>query len=168
MERFRLRNAPPRPLVILSAAKDLARLRRPAPSGSDADDGNSYTARFSDEQTSWAVTKQYWVYILTNHARTLYTGVTNDLARRVAEHRAGRGGAFTARYRIDRLVHFEEFGDVRDAIQREKQIKGWTREKKVRLVEAQNAGWIDLAPPRLETLDETPRSPPRDPSLRSG
>ena len=92
--------------------------------------------------------KQYWVYILTNHARTLYTGVTNDLPRRLAEHRAGRGGAFTARYKIAQLVYFEEHGDARDAIRREKEIKGWTREKKLRLVEEGNAGWLDLAPPR--------------------
>ena len=114
--------------------------------------------------------KQYWVYILTNHARTLYTGVTNDLGRRVAEHRAGRGGAFTTRYRIDRLVHVEVFGDVRDAIRREKEIKGWTREKKLRLVEEANAGWVDLAPRRGgdEPLVEVPREPGVDPSLRSG
>ena len=72
--------------------------------------------------------------------------MTNDLARRVAEHRAGRGGAFTARYRVHRLVCFEEFSDIRDAIRREKQIKGWAREKKTRLVESQNGGGVDLAP----------------------
>ena len=96
--------------------------------------------------------------------------MTNDLTRRVAEHRAGRGGAFTMRYQIGRLVHAEAFGDVRDAIRREKEIKGWTREKKLRLIEETNAGWVDLAP--LCVGDErsvmAPREPRVDPSLRSG
>lgn len=90
--------------------------------------------------------KQYWVYILSNHARTLYTGVTNNLQRRVAEHRAGEGGAFTRKYRIGQLVYYEEHPSVHDAIRREKEIKGWRREKKVRLIERGNAGWIDLGP----------------------
>ena len=109
--------------------------------------------------------KQYWVYILTNHARTLYTGVTNDPGRRLAEHRAGLGGAFTRRYRIGRLVYYEEHSDVRDALRREKEIKGWTREKKLRLVETTNAGWIDLSPPRPR---EAPSGSGGDSSLRSG
>ena len=89
--------------------------------------------------------KQYWVYILASRSRRLYTGVTNDLRRRLAEHRAGKGSTFAARYHIDRLVYFEEHADVRDAIRREKEIKGWTREKKLRLIERRNAGWLDLA-----------------------
>ena len=97
--------------------------------------------------------KQYWVYILASRSRRIYTGVTNDLARRLAEHRAGRGSAFTSRYHIDRLVYFEEHIDVRDAIRREKEIKGWAREKKLRLIEQTNAGWLDLAPTdRTDTL----------------
>ncbi|MEM0962885.1 MAG: GIY-YIG nuclease family protein [Bacteroidota bacterium] len=92
--------------------------------------------------------RSYWVYILASKTRVLYVGMTNDLARRVAEHRAGEGGAFTKRYRVRRLVYCEEHPDPRDAIAREKRIKGWTREKKLRLVEARNAGWLDLAPPR--------------------
>ncbi|WP_420456420.1 GIY-YIG nuclease family protein [Rubrivirga sp.] len=90
--------------------------------------------------------KPYWVYILASRSRRLYIGVTNDLARRLAEHRSGTGSVFARRYRIDRLVHFEEYGDIRDAIAREKRLKGWTRERKLRLVESANAGWIDLAP----------------------
>jgi putative endonuclease len=92
--------------------------------------------------------KQYWVYILASRSRRLYTGVTNDLRRRLAEHRAGKGSAFAARYHINRLVYFEEHPDARDAIRREKAIKGWTREKKLRLIERRNAGWLDLAPER--------------------
>ncbi|OZC04373.1 GIY-YIG nuclease family protein [Rubricoccus marinus] len=89
---------------------------------------------------------QYWVYILASQSRRLYTGVTNDLARRVEEHRAGVGSAFTRRYKIHRLVHFEEHRNVRDAIQREREIKAWRREKKTRLIESHSAGWLDLAP----------------------
>jgi putative endonuclease len=89
--------------------------------------------------------KQYWVYILTNRSGTLYVGMTNDLERRVREHKAGRVPGFIKRYNIDRLIHFETFGEVRDAIQREKQIKGWVRRKKVALIEQANPGWQDLA-----------------------
>lgn len=89
--------------------------------------------------------KTYWTYLLASRTRVLYVGVTNDLARRVEEHRAGRGGAFTKRYRVRRLVYAEEHADVRDAIRREKQVKGWRRERKVALVEAANPEWRDLA-----------------------
>jgi putative endonuclease len=89
--------------------------------------------------------KSYWVYVLASRSRALYVGVTNDLGRRVAEHRAGEGGAFTRRYNVHRLVYAEEHADVRGAIRREKQIKGWKRARKVALVEAENADWRDLA-----------------------
>ena len=89
--------------------------------------------------------RQYWVYIATNAAKTLYTGVTNDLVRRMYEHRNHLVPGFTSKYKIDRLVHFEETSDVNEAIAREKQIKGWRREKKVRLIEAANPGWTDLS-----------------------
>ena len=89
--------------------------------------------------------KTYWTYLLASRTRVLYVGVTNDLARRVAEHRAGRGGAFTRRYNVRRLVYAEEHADVRDAIRREKEIKGWKRERKVALVEGVNPEWRDLA-----------------------
>jgi putative endonuclease len=88
--------------------------------------------------------RHYFVYIMTNRARTLYTGVTNDLRRRVYEHREKIIPGFTKRYDIDRLVYFEATTDVRSAIAREKQIKGWRREKKLDLIESMNPGWEDL------------------------
>ena len=87
----------------------------------------------------------YCVYILTNHARTLYIGVTNDLGRRLMEHRTGMVPGFTKRYHVHQLVHYEPFRYVYDALRREKELKGWTRAKKVALVESENAGWVDLA-----------------------
>ena len=86
----------------------------------------------------------YWVYIMTNRSGTLYTGMTGDLARRVHEHRCRLVPGFTTRYRIDRLVHAESFPEVRDAIAREKQIKGWDRAKKLALVSQTNPDWRDL------------------------
>jgi putative endonuclease len=88
--------------------------------------------------------RQYWVYIATNHSRTLYVGVTSDLQKRIAEHQSATTGGFTSRYRIDSLVYFESTTDIFSAIAREKQIKGWSREKKLRLVESKNPGWVDL------------------------
>lgn len=89
--------------------------------------------------------KTYYVYIMTNRSGTLYTGVTNDLERRVYEHKCGIGSKFAARYKTDRLVHFEQFPDVRDAIAREKQIKGWLRAKKMALIQSSNPRWVDLS-----------------------
>ncbi len=89
--------------------------------------------------------KRYFVYILTNAGGTvLYVGFTNDLSGRVDEHAAGCGSAFTKKYRVHRLLYFEEYGDVRQAIAREKQIKGWRRSKKEVLIRSMN--------PRLENL----------------
>ncbi len=89
--------------------------------------------------------KTYYVYIMTNRPGTLYTGVTNDLERRVYEHNSRTGSRFTSRYKIDRLVHFETFSDVLEAIAREKQIKGWLRQKKIALIESNNPSWEDLS-----------------------
>jgi len=89
--------------------------------------------------------RTYWVYILASRSRVLYTGVTNDLGRRVCEHKQGLIPGFTQKYRVTRLVHFEQFGDIRDAIAREKQIKGWVRARKLKLIEAWNHTWDDLA-----------------------
>lgn len=85
--------------------------------------------------------RSYWVYILASRTRVLYVGVTNDLARRLAEHRAGTGSAFTRRYRVHDLVYAEEHARVTDAIRREKEIKGWTRARKTALVESLNPAW---------------------------
>jgi putative endonuclease len=90
--------------------------------------------------------RTYYVYVLASRSRVLYIGVTNNLMRRVSEHREGRdAGAFTARYRVTRLVYFEVFTYVLDAIAREKQIKSWRRSKKVDLIERRNPSWKDLA-----------------------
>jgi putative endonuclease len=91
------------------------------------------------------MSRTYWVYTLASRSRNLYTGVTNDLQRRMIEHRQGLVPGFTARYRIFRLVHFEQFADIRDAIAREKEIKGWRREKKIWLIERRNPAWQDFA-----------------------
>jgi putative endonuclease len=82
---------------------------------------------------------------MTNRSKTLYTGVTNNLVRRVWEHKTGSGSEFAAKYKIDRLVYFERFTDVRNAIAREKQIKGLLRIKKIALIVALNPAWRDLS-----------------------
>jgi putative endonuclease len=84
------------------------------------------------------------VYILANRSRTIYVGVTNDLGRRIEEHRAKVVPGFTQTYRLDKLVYYEMTSDVRSAIAREKQIKGWRREKKLALIESLNPTWRDL------------------------
>ena len=86
----------------------------------------------------------YWVYILASDHRTLYTGITNDLELRIRGHREGET-RFTRKYNIHRLVYFEEFADPVAAIEREKQIKSWTRRKRVDLIERVNPEWRDLS-----------------------
>jgi putative endonuclease len=93
----------------------------------------------------WLV-RDYWVYIMTNISNTvLYTGVTNALRRRVAEHKAGLGSAFTSRYRIHKLVFYERFVRITDAIATEKKIKAGSRAKKIALIEEHNPQWNDLS-----------------------
>ena len=89
--------------------------------------------------------KHYYVYILTNHSQTLYTGVTNDLQRRMYEHKHYLVEGFTSKYHITRLAYFEETSDVYAAIEREKQIKSWVRAKKMALIESINPEWRDLS-----------------------
>ncbi|MBL8126408.1 MAG: GIY-YIG nuclease family protein [Chloroflexia bacterium] len=88
---------------------------------------------------------------MTNRSDTLYIGMTNNLARRIWQHRVGTVEGFAATYRIDRLIYAETFSEVRDAIAREKQLKGWRREKKVALIAATNPEWKDLGEEWLET-----------------
>src|SRR5262245_24083719 len=90
--------------------------------------------------------RSYAVYILTNpHSTVLYTGVTNNLERRLSEHKANPRSTFTGRYHAHKLVYFELFGAPRFAIAREKQIKAGPRSKKVALIESMNPGWRDLS-----------------------
>ena len=91
--------------------------------------------------------RAYYVYILASRiGGTLYIGVTSDLVRRVYEHREKLVRGFTERYGLSRLVYFEQFGDVRAAILREKQMKRWRRAWKVRIIEEKNPNWDDLYP----------------------
>jgi putative endonuclease len=85
------------------------------------------------------------VYILASARKALYIGVTNDLRRRLYEHKTGAIPGFTTRYTVDRLVYYECTSEARSAIEREKQLKGWRRERKVKLIEASNPEWDDLA-----------------------
>jgi putative endonuclease len=88
----------------------------------------------------------YWVYMMSNKTRSvLYIGVTNDLLVRVAQHRRGEIAGFTRDYHCTNLVYCAHFRDIRDAISREKQLKGWRRSKKNALVERDNPRWKDLA-----------------------
>ncbi len=89
--------------------------------------------------------KIYFVYIMSNRSKKLYTGFTNSLIRRVREHKLGIGSIFAAKYKLDRLVYFERFEDVHRAIGREKEIKGWLRIKKVALIVSVNPAWRDLS-----------------------
>ncbi len=87
--------------------------------------------------------RRYWVYILASNSRRLYVGVTNNLRRRLVEHREGHSRGFTSRYAIVQLVYFEQTSNVAAAIAREKQIKGWSRRKKLALIATQNPEFSD-------------------------
>lgn len=89
--------------------------------------------------------RSYYVYIMTNLSRTFYVGITNNLERRVSEHQQKLVEGFTKKYNITLLVYYEIFGNVREAIAREKQIKDWRREKKIALIESMNPVWRDLS-----------------------
>jgi putative endonuclease len=89
--------------------------------------------------------KSYFVYIMSNKSRRLYTGITSTLGQRVYQHKNKVLPGFTARYKFDMLVYFEEYSYVMDAIAREKEIKSWRREKKMRLILAENPDWADLS-----------------------
>jgi len=105
--------------------------------------------------------KAFFVYMMTNRSRVvLYTGITNRPVRHVWEHQNGEIKGFTKKYKVNRLVYYENFDDPRDAISREKEIKGWRRSKKNVLVEKLNPKWADLSPMVFQGM--------RGPSLRSG
>ncbi len=89
--------------------------------------------------------KEYYVYIMTNGVRTLYTGVTNDLMRRVFEHKEKLVDGFTKKYNITMLVYYETSSDVQAAIAREQQLKSWRRSKKIALIESSNPQWKDFS-----------------------
>ena len=109
--------------------------------------------------------RAYYVYIHVSRPNgTLYTGVTNNLERRLWEHRQDSIEGFTKRYGVHRLVHFEETDDVASAIRREKVIKGWSRARKIALIESENPlwkdlaeGWFDAVPDRTLRMDSSPR-----------
>ena len=109
--------------------------------------------------------RSYFVYIVSivsSRSRIVYTGVTNNLGRRILEHRTKLIPGFTKKYRIHRLMYYEAFGDIRDAIAREKQIKAWTRAKRVALIEAKNPTWADLSESLFARIEkQIPRSEPR-------
>jgi putative endonuclease len=106
---------------------------------------------------------KFWVYIVASNTGTLYTGITGFLSRRVGQHKSGEFEAFTTKYKCHRLVYYQAYGDAGKAIRREKQIKGWTRAKKIALIEKMNPRWEDLAEHwgremlfRGESLKKTP------------
>ena len=88
---------------------------------------------------------KFWVYILVSRTGTLYTGVTGYIDRRISQHKMDSIEGFTKKYKVHRLVYYETFDHVQNAIRREKQLKGWRREKKVVLIEKANPRWQDLA-----------------------
>jgi putative endonuclease len=88
---------------------------------------------------------KFWVYIVASQTGTLYVGMTNNIERRMREHKSGEVEGFASRYGCNRLVYWESFDEVQRAINREKQLKGWTRAKKIGLLESMNPRWADLA-----------------------
>ena len=103
---------------------------------------------------------RFYTYILGSLSGTLYIGMTNNLIRRIRQHKQHKIAGFTARYGVDRLLYFGSFDDVRTAISREKQLKGWTRQKKIALIETLNPSWVDLSQEWYED-DRGPSTPLR-------
>ena len=88
---------------------------------------------------------QYFVYIMSSNSGTLYIGISNSIYRRALQHKTGNIEGFSSKYHCNRLVHYESFDNVHHAIGREKELKGWTRPKKIALIESRNPRWTDLA-----------------------
>src|SRR3990172_5936904 len=135
---------------MLSAAKHLAGLEKRRTRW-DAGGGGLLCNRSGDKKMA---RRSYYVYLMANESRMMYTGVTNNLERRVSEHSGKMYVGFMKKYNIKRLVYYEEMGDVRDAIAREKQIKGWLRSKKVALIESLNPQWRDLSEEWFDDLQD--------------
>ncbi|MSU75302.1 MAG: GIY-YIG nuclease family protein [Candidatus Magasanikbacteria bacterium] len=104
----------------------------------------------------------FYVYIMASVSRVLYVGVTNDLIERVEQHKDGVYEGFSKRYKTNKLVYYEYYNDIKQAIHREKEIKAWRREKKIRLIESMNPTWKDLY------WDITDRDPSSAARPRSG
>jgi putative endonuclease len=98
--------------------------------------------------------RQYYTYMMSNRSKTIYTGVTNGLRKRVCQHKLGVNEGFTHKYKLDRLVYYETYSHVLDAIAREKQIKGWLRIKKIELIVSVNPTWVDLSRKLFPDLEE--------------
>ncbi len=113
-------------------------------------------------------TKHYYVYILASLSGTLYIGITNNLERRMVEHKEGLIPGFTKQYGVCRLIYFESYDDVRSAIHREKQLKGWRREKKITLIRSKNPSWKDLAKDWYESRGPSTRDRDKTAVARSG
>jgi putative endonuclease len=94
--------------------------------------------------------ERYYAYIMASRSRVLYVGMTNNLSRRIREHKQGEADGFAARYNVTRLVWYRAFPRPQDAIAAEKKIKGWLRKKKVALIEKKNPSWKDLGPAVME------------------
>jgi len=107
--------------------------------------GKRYGDKKGQEDKRIKAIKQYYVYIMASRSRTLYTGVTDDLVQRVFEHKDKLIEGFTKKYNVTNLVYYEVTDDIQAAIQREKQVKGWLRKKKIALIEAMNPEWKDLS-----------------------
>jgi putative endonuclease len=111
--------------------------------------------------------KTYCVYIMTGGSGVLYIGVTNDLERRVFEHKNKAVPGFSARYNLTKLVYFEVFQEVRAAITREKELKGWVRRRKVALIESTNRTWADLSVPHQQAAPPNAKESARPPNVSS-
>jgi len=112
--------------------------------------------------------RTYYVYMLASLSGTLYIGITNNLERRMVEHKEGLVEGFTKEYGVERLIYFEMYGDVRNAIRREKQLKGWRRDKKIALIEKVNPSWKDLAREWYESRGPSTRDRGEAAVARSG
>ena len=112
------------------------------------------------------INRRFDVYIVASISGTLYVGVSNNLLKRIWQHKQGETEGFTKRYEVNRLIYFESFDDIRTAINREKQLKGWSRRKKIWLIERVNLRWEDLS--RGWYDDRGPSTPFGTAELRSG